>query len=126
MVDYFDKCKKTNRIRFFHLTNIPLFCIYVYYEQSNTLKHSFNNLFIYTFLFLPPSVGIFKDIYDHMSINNNYFFSYPSINCVLFFLLGIEKLHQFIMAWCFLVQTILPILPWRPIYFLQLPFSTTW
>jgi hypothetical protein len=53
-------------------------------------------------------------------------FPYPSINCVLFVLLSIEKLHQLIMTWCFLTQTILPILPWRPIFFFQLPFSITW
>jgi len=125
LVDYLDKCRKMNRIRFFHLANIPLFCIYVYYKQNNTLKHSFNNLFIYTFLLFPPSVGIFKNIYDYMSINNNYFSPYPNINCVLFLLLGIEKLHQLFMAWCFPTHIILPILSWRPISFLQLPFSLT-
>ncbi len=125
LVYYQDKCRKTNSIWFFHFVNIPLLCVDVCSKQNNTLKHGFCSLFIYLFLFLLTNVGNFENIYDHMSINNNYFLSYFSIDCVLSLTPSIEKLHQPIMAWSYQINC-------KQFYqshyrsssiFLQLPFS---
>ncbi len=100
LIYYQDKCRKTNSIWFFHFANVPLPCVDVCSKQNNTLKHGLCSLLVYLFLFLPTNVGNFENIYDHMSINNNYFISYSNIDCVLFLMPSIEKLHQPIMAWC--------------------------
>jgi hypothetical protein len=100
LVYYQGKCRKTNNIWFFHFANLPLLCVDVCFKQNNTLKHGFYSLLICLFLFPPTNVGNFENIYDHMSMNNNYFLSYFSVYCVFFLMPSIEKLHQPIMAWC--------------------------
>ncbi len=80
MVDYFNKWRKTNIIDWFHPPNTLLFFVYVSSKQSNALKHSFYNLFIYLFLLFPTSVGNFEHICDDIFIKNN-LLHYPNINC---------------------------------------------
>jgi hypothetical protein len=103
-VNYLSKCRKMNGIWFFHFIDIPLLCIDVCTRQNNPLKHGFYSLLIYLFLFLLTNVGNFGNIYDHMFININHFLSYPSVNCILFLLLGIEKLCN--QSWCGVVHLI--------------------
>jgi hypothetical protein len=80
LIYYFNKWRKTNIIQWFNLTNTLSFFVYVNSKQSNALKISFYNLFVYLFLLLPTSVGNFEHIYDDIFINN-YLLPYSNTNC---------------------------------------------
>jgi hypothetical protein len=60
LVDYLDKCEKTNIMWFFHFVDIPLLCIYVCSRQSKTLKHNFTLCLSTFFYSLHPMLKIFK------------------------------------------------------------------